>query len=148
MASTVQTPVYSHPPSSFAAHERSTSMNGSFSQPALPPSFDTSRSMALTPTATRPPQDALQQQQQPQQPHQQPQMSFTISGAPGMNGLVSSGNSFGGYGEANGHPQPSPYYEHDAKPQIYTVGSTDSKPILRSLNTDITVGCLFQRICV
>jgi hypothetical protein len=81
--------------------------------------------MALTPTATRPPQDALQQQQQPQ-PHQQQHMSYTMSGTPGMNGLVSGGGSFGGYGEANGHPQQSPYYEHDAKPQIYTVSCTNS----------------------
>jgi hypothetical protein len=109
MASTVQTPVYTHPPPSYARHEHSSSMNGSFSQP-IHHSFDSSRSVALTPSATPPPRQTTQQQ-----------MSFNMSGGSVVNGLVPKGGSFGGYGEVNGHTQPSPYYGHDAKPQIYTV---------------------------
>lgn len=37
-----------------------------------------------------------------------------------MNGLVPRVDSFGGYGDANGHMEPVPYYGHDAEPQIYT----------------------------
>jgi hypothetical protein len=48
-------------------------------------------------------------------------MSFSMSGGPAVNGLVPKGGSFSGYGDMNGHPQPSQYYGHDAKPQIYTV---------------------------
>ncbi len=109
MASTVQTPVYTQPPTSFARHQLSSSMNGSFSQPALH-SFDSNGSVALTPSATPPPRPTPQQQ-----------MSFNMSGAPPMNGSVPKGGTFGGYGEINGHTQPPSYYGQDAKPQIYTV---------------------------
>lgn len=50
-------------------------------------------------------------------------MSFSMSGGPTMNGLVPRVDSFGGYGDANGHMQPVPYYGHDAEPQIYTVSA-------------------------
>lgn len=43
-----------------------------------------------------------------------------MSTGPAVNGLIPKGGSFGGYGDINGHTQPSAYYGHDAKPQIYT----------------------------
>jgi transcription initiation factor TFIID subunit TAF12 len=99
-------------------------MNGSFSQPALPSLDGSHHSMSLAPTVTRPLQDSLQQQpQQPQQQQQQQQqqMSCNTGNESGINGLVPRGGTFGGYEDSNGHAQPSPYYEQDAKPQIYTV---------------------------
>lgn len=124
MASTVQTPVCTHPPPSFARHEHSSSINGSFSQPAVH-SFDSSRSVALTPSATPPP---------PRPTPQQQQMSFNINGGPPMNGMISRGGSFGAYGEIDGQQQQqqqqaSQQYEHTAKPQIYTVSKDQHKYI-------------------
>lgn len=86
-------------------------MNDSFGQSALH-SFDSSRSVALTPSATPPPPRATAQHN----------VSFNVNSGSAMNGVVLKGGSFGQYGDVNGHPQSSAsYYGQDAEPQIYTV---------------------------
>jgi hypothetical protein len=138
MASTVQTPVYTHPPPSFSRNEHSSSMNSSFAQSALH-SFDSSQSVALTPSATPPPRATPQATSQPQ-------MSFNMSGSSTMNGLVPKGGSFGGYGEVNGHSQPVAYYGHDAKHRIYTVSGIECHAgyMMNLCHT----GCLCQYLSV
>ena len=130
MASTLQTPVYPHPQPSFATHENTSSMNDSFGQSALH-SFDSSRSVALTPSATPPPRATPQHN-----------MSFNVNSGSAMNGVVLKGGSFGQYGDVNGHPQSSAsYYGQDAEPQIYTVSGIQCLHSCASHSCHI--GCLF-----
>lgn len=120
MAPTVQTPVYTQPPPSLPRHNHTSSLNNSFSQSAVH-SFDSSRSVPLTVSATPPPR-----------PPPQSQMSFNMSG--NMAGPVPKSNSFSGYGDLNGNPQPSSFYTPDNKPQIYTVSRADPNRFPRSLH--------------